>query len=260
MLGTVKNQNSWRWCASGKHPVAGDYLRLGAQDTFLKAFIDWMDAGYRHLGRRDGKNITRQNSWRFWAKAPLKKHLICGVGKDSCDSMGRSYPLVIMGIGPLKKWELSWELLPFVLETTWNHIEYLSAKRFQDFKQLQDDVQKIPAPVDDWPEVGTMPEFSNNNMPWTSAISSDRRETVKKQTDQGEWFFPVNNHELENPFIILNRWHYSLKQRFKIPPNIVFMGGIPQKTCLALYNRPLRPDDFVKLWSTCSEDIKRNGR
>jgi len=33
----------------------------------------------------------------------------------------------------------------------------------------------------------------------------------------------------------------------------VFMGGIPEKSCLVLFNRPLRPEDFNMLWSACLE-------
>jgi hypothetical protein len=31
------------------------------------------------------------------------------------------------------------------------------------------------------------------------------------------------------------------------------MGGNLEKSCLVLFNRPLRPEDFNTLWSTCPE-------
>ena len=64
-------------------------------------------------------------SWRFWAKGANKKALVCGVARDSSDSVGRPYPLLVVGTGPLADWEDEWELLPAACENTWNQMDVM---------------------------------------------------------------------------------------------------------------------------------------
>lgn len=260
MLGSIKLENSWKWTACGKHPAAKDYFQVGSAEPLLMAFSDWAEAGYQQLAKVGNKEIARQNSWRFWAQGPKKRDLICGVGKDSSDSFGRSYPLLIMGIGPLKKWDRYWELLPFALENTWSQIEYLSAKRFLDFKQLEDGVQKISPPVGDWPEFKSQIEQAENDEAWFASTShfdiKNFKDTINNLSNKTEFFIPLETELVNEQLRILSTCHLFLKKGSKIAPHAVFMGGMPQKVCLALFNRPLKPHDFVRLWSSCSEDIK----
>ena len=58
---------------------------------------------------------------------------------------------------------------------------------------------------------------------------------------------------------ILVGWHMALKERSSVTPNAIFMGGNLDKTYLVLFNRPLREDDFIQLWSLGRHVIKRNG-
>ena len=104
MLGSLKSAPAWKWAAFGKHPVAGDYFNAGPDDPFFQAFSGWVENGYRQVcsGR---KNSTDLYSWRFWAKGHQKDSLMCGVGRDSFDTIGRPYPLVVMGAGILPDWQ-----------------------------------------------------------------------------------------------------------------------------------------------------------
>ena len=114
MLGSLKSSAGWKWTAFGKHPVAGDYFYAGADDPFFQAFSGWVENGYRQIST-ERKNATDLYSWRFWAKGAQKDTLVYGVGRDSFDTIGRPYPLVIMGTGTLADWHRNWEILPLVL-------------------------------------------------------------------------------------------------------------------------------------------------
>lgn len=256
----MKFKNSWKWSACGKHPAAKDYFQVGSAEPLLMAFGDWAEAGYQQLSKAGSNEIARLNSWRFWVQGPQRKDLICGVGKDSSDSFGRSYPLIIVGVGPLKKWDRHWELLAFALENTWSQIEYLSAKRFLEFKQLEDELQSIPFPVNDWTEFKSQSEQAEKDevrIASTSRFDIKKfRDTIANLSGKTEFFIPLETELANQQFRILSTCHLTLKKSSKIAPHAVFMGGVPQKVCLALFNRPLKPLDFVRLWSICSEDIK----
>ena len=259
MLGPVKLKNSWKWSACGKHPAAKDYFQVGSAEPLLTAFSDWADAGYQQLARVGNTEINRQNSWRFWVQGPKRRNLICGVGKDSSDSFGRSYPLLIVGIGPLKKWDRHWELLAFALENTWRQIEYLSAKRYLDFKQLEDGLQMIPSPIGDWTEFKSQSEHVEKDdlrsAPGARYDTEYFKDTIANLSSKTEFIIPLGPELGSEQLSILSTCHHFLKKGLNNIPHAVFMGGMPQKVCLALFNRPLKPDDFVKLWSICTEDM-----
>ena len=145
MLGTVKTENEWNWFASGKHPVARDYIRIGRTDSVVNAIAQWMDSGYRGT-RPNHERHPDRHSWRFWIKGAKRHLLVCGVVKDSCDSIGRTYPFVLMGNGPVDQWTLFWDLLPLALENTWNRIEHISVQRFIDVQQVEEGMRILPLP------------------------------------------------------------------------------------------------------------------
>ena len=260
MLGSIKLENFWNWAACGKHPSAKDYFQVGSTEPLLMAFSDWVKAGYQQLAKVGNKEIAKQNSWRFWVQGLKKRDLICGIGKDSSDSFGRSYPLLIMGIGPLKKWDRYWELLPFALENTWGQIEYLSTKRFSDFKQLEDGVKMIAPPVGDWLKLKSQIEQTENHETRFASTSHSNiinfKDTINSLSNKTEFFIPLETGSISEQLINLSICRFFLQKGAKLAPQAVFIGGIPQKVCLALFNRPLKAHDFVRIWMSCSEDIK----
>jgi type VI secretion system protein VasJ len=257
----MKPKHEWSWYAAGKHPVAGDYFEIGSRDPMFQAFGQWAAGGYRKLGAaRDKDNI--QNSWRFWAKGVRKKHLMCGVGRDSCDSFGRSFPLVILGTGPLKNWEANWELLPVALENTWNRIEYLGAKRLLNLKQLEDEVQMLASPPGNWSELKTKPDRVGHNSPGKGGMPSAWRkkaQNLNQVSTQAFASIELGDVPLDDRARTIVEWHVALKERSNVAPNAIFMGGNFEKTYLVLFKRPLREDDFIQLWSMGRHVIKKNG-
>ncbi len=254
MLGLIASQNSWHWAGCGKHPVARDYFRVGLTDPLVKAFFDWVEKGYKILGSKD-RPSSELCSWRFWARGARRETLVCGVGRDSSDSLGRPYPLLIMGTGPLEGWEDQWDLLPFACEKTWSQMEYLSTKKFADLRELEYQVRTVEPPYPNWSEF--MSERRNLGEHYSSsrdmASSSDTRDLGKKIANLSRsplFSVPLKSGPLDDPFTLAGVCHLLLKEVSSASmPNVVFWGGTPDETYLAVFKRPLMPDDFVWLWS-----------
>lgn len=235
MLGSVKQNHPWTWGAKGKHPVAKDYIAIGIQTPLLNAFSDWVESGYA----RTEHNRFIQYSWRFWARGLKKGELICGLIRDSHDSYGRPYPFLIMGSGNLAGWEERWEMLPYALEETWSSLEYFSTRKATDYSALENELQRMPYPV--MKEHSQIPEkFLSNTMAELRKINHENK---------AELIVAINSPESIDPADTIALWHTSLKASLSWLPNTVFVGGTPQKTFMAVYQRSLLAGDFIQLWS-----------
>ena len=252
MLGLTVSQNSWHWAACGKQPAARDYFRVGPAEPLVNAFSDWVEKGYQLVGSK-GRLSTEFCSWRFWARGARRETLVCGVARDSSDSLGRPYPLLIMGTGPLQGWEDQWDLLPFACEKTWSQMEYLSAKKFADLRELEDQVRTVEPPYPNWPEfMSERRDLGHGSSPLNRASSSNPTVLEKRIADLSKkplFFVPLDDGPLDDPFTLAALCHLSLRGSVASPPNVVFLGGTPHETYLAVFKRPLMPDDFVWLWS-----------
>ncbi len=255
MLGAVKHKAGWIWHASGKHPAAKDFVEIGPQDPLLQAFAGWVAGGFRQWSSQN-KRKTAQNSWRFWTQAAHKQHIICGVSRDSSDSFGRSFPLVIVGSGHLSKWQAHWELLPLVLDRTWQQMEYLATKRLLDFSQLDDEVRMLAPPTDNWSEVNPDGGQDTNRNPGSGDSVSPKAQLqniISDRSDPQVGIVPLTNDSQYDQPAQLAMLLATLKKRSKQPPNPVFMGGIPDKSYMVVLNRSLNAGDFIRLWTVAYE-------
>ncbi len=256
MLGLGKPKNRWHWAACGKHPVARDYFRLSLDTALLTAFEDWIEKGYQVLSTRQ-PSARSVYSWRFWAKGIKKGNLICGVAKDSSDSIGRPYPLLIMGDGMIEGWEDHWDLLPLAFETTWDQIEYISSRRFQNLKGLEHEICAIKPPKPGWPELRSENRnLENPQSPPNALTISNHNDEIKEKAaclnKDMEVLIPLDINTHENLLSVAGHWNLVFKDYGLDVPNAVFLGGVPEKHFLTVYNRPLNSDDFIRLWSVCS--------
>ncbi len=253
----MTSKNSWNWGACGKHPVGKDYFRVGPDDPFLQAFSDWIENGYRRLNPESVSDSVF-NSWRFWAKGPKKGSLVCGVGRDSSDSIGRPYPFLIMGTGPLKGWENNWDLLPFAFEQTWDQIEYLSTGRFVDFRQMEDEIRSIKSPHSNWKDLRSQkrpPGDLSGRIQWDIGELDNK---IGRFREQPEIFISFKGVQSDDHFDFVSLLHSLLKKNHAgAVPNSIFMGGVPDDTYLAVFMRPLAPTDFVRLWSVCNDNAAK---
>ena len=255
MRESLKNTAFWRWYASGKHPIAGDYFKLGADEPLLKAFAEWAESGYRQVV--SGKApVSDHHSWRFWSKGAKKNALICGVTRDSSDSLGRPYPLIILGTGPLNGWKSNWELLPGSLSGIWSEVEYLASRRFTDLRQLKDGLGRIKLPSSDWLALANQRAGAgtvNTDDNYVDRDSQDVATHVQRLLETGESIVYLNNAPGTDSDKSADHWIGALKTHLKIVPNAVFLGGIPDKSFMILLNRSLNADDFVRLWTVASQ-------
>lgn len=255
MLGSVKHKAGWIWHASGKHPAAKDYLEIGPQDALLQAFAGWVAGGFRQWSSRHNGETTC-NSWRFWSKGAKKNDLICGVTRDSSDSLGRPFPLTIIGTGQLNGWKSNWELLPCSLSGIWSEVEYLASRRYTDLRQLKDGIGRIKLPSSDWPALANQrakagaADTANKYVDWDSQGVATH---VQRLLEAGESIVYLNNTPETDSEKSADHWIGALKTHLKIVPNAVFLGGMPQKSFMIVLNRSLNVDDFVRLWTVASQ-------
>jgi len=237
MLGSLRTNTDWAWAAFGKHPSARDFIRLGPELPIFNAFCNWVERGFLLMRRGDKQSL---NSWRFWARGTKRSHLVCGLLRDSHDSIGRPYPCLIIGTGLLSDWEDHWDQLPAVLEKTWGAMEYLFVKRLNTINDLSDDLSRLqPACI----AFSERRAFENDD-------HRDKRADLN-YAELGTLKQGVLHHVIkdDHPFTDAARWLKGLSSGNIPVPNAVFLGGVPQRSSIVAYNRSLQPTDFAELWS-----------
>jgi type VI secretion system protein VasJ len=259
MLGAMRREQYWGWALCGKHPFARDFIRIGQDVPVVKSFLEWVDKGYNLLTMQRNMN-NKPVSWRFWAKGAQEGELVCGLIKDSSDSLGRSYPLLIMGSGPLRDWEDRWELLPLACEKPWSEIEYLSSRKVENLENLKTSIRIIKPPRPQWSEFENMekrdgkteeeydfhiPSSEDGNLDRFASLLSEKKEII----------IDLDKKKVHNHFEAVNYLHGLIKMHNKNAPQAMFTGGTVDRSFLALFMRPLLTSDFVRLWTMTAESV-----
>jgi hypothetical protein len=155
-----------------------------------------------------------------------------------------------MGIGKLPGWENNWDLLSFLFEEIWSQIEYLASRRFNDLKQLESEISRIQVTAEDWAGcLDHVPE--EKGYPHRS---SDVQKAAEALLTRNECYVSINSEQGSDTALVARYWNCAVKSRTDIVPNAVFMGGLPEKSYLAIFTRSLTPSDFAQLWSVFPED------
>ncbi|HFQ81455.1 MAG TPA: type VI secretion system-associated protein TagF [Desulfobacterales bacterium] len=241
MLGVGKSA-VWQWFIAGKHPAAGDFFTLGRQTPMAGALTNWLRQGAEHL-TDSRERLSASCSWRFWSQTSERGVITCGLVKNSCDSVGRPFPLLLLGTGPLRHWEENWELLPFVAEGLWGQMEQLTVRNYQALKRLAEDLPALRPPRPAWREAA----------PVSSADRQRLRETIGHRLRSFEAeqavFIPLTEGGSVDLFEAVSNLHLLFKEMIAQPPRAVFLGGQPARPALALFNRALNRHDFERLWA-----------
>jgi type VI secretion system protein VasJ len=256
VLGITRLTNSWDWTAFGKHPALKDYFRSGARERLVKSFAEWVRTGFQ-MAAAQKEPLSSLCSWRFWVRGPQKEMFACGLLRDSSDSLGRRYPIFVLGSGALPDWEEHWDLLPLACETSWVQMEYLSIRPFSSLKELEKELRQIQPPRAEWTEmIGRRGSLEDSLGPFASqgAIpngeNGETRSALRIQNPN--FFLPLNEGSAVDDIARVQVWHFRLKKKLKEIPNAVFMGGTPENTFLGIFNRPLLPADFREMWTIAS--------
>ena len=240
MLGALRNKTNWEWAAFGKHPVAKDFFRLGANLPILDAFSGWLEAGYASLVKKGAKGVRPD-------------HILSGLLRGSSDSIGRLFPLMIIGSGTMKGWEKSWDLLPFAFDNAWNRMEYMASRPYRDINDLKDDLALLSAPSSKWKVLSKEREKLRRNFKWDKAFGftlsngKSMEDEIKSISVMDNVMFSLDYGYFNNHFAKVGFWHFAIKSVKKNIPNAVFMGGLENKAYMAVYKRPLANDDFARL-------------
>lgn len=240
MLGTVASGRGWLWAASGKHPATSDFFQAGLAFPLMKGFSDWVDNGYQALTKKGG-GCPGPLAWRFWARSGEKERLAVGLLRDSSDRLGRPYPLLIMGTGPLNGWEDHWDLVPFACEGAWNQMEYLSAQSFKEFQSFESEIQNVRPPQARWLEFGAREKALE--------CTKDYEDRINTMAMEGEIRIPLEEASLKDYSALIYLCHALLRTHLSRIPSAVFMGGNQTRPFMTAFQRPLTTEDFFGLWS-----------
>lgn len=235
---------AWCWAAAGKHPAAADYIRLGDASALLDAVCDWVAKGYDEVLRAKGRP-QGSHSWRFWLRGVRKGALICGLSLDSSDRIGRPYPLMIMGEGPLKGWEKNWMKLPDQLNRTWQKLEFIASRRFDDARAIEDEIRSLTPPQAEAPDNNDSAKDDNAKIEIGAQVQQCRRQL------QSTGFGSISLNSLGGADTdqTIMQCHERLVDCCLDIPRGVFIGGTPQQTYICIIDHPLAATDFIQLWT-----------
>ncbi len=251
MLGAVGSSRGWRYTAVGKHPVARDYFRVGETEPMINGFAEWVGSGYRALEVAARPAMSALLSYRFFARGAGRDMLACGVLRDSSDALGRPYPLLLMGCGPLKGWEDSWDLLPLACEKTWEQMEYASAAAHVDVARFDAQVRGTRAPDGDWGGLS-----ARRGAP--GGPEAGIAERVSGQIGLPDFILRLGDGGSVDVGLAASLGFSRTRSRGQAAPNAVFLGGTFERTRLAVYNRSLTASDFAALWGADPSGGGRN--
>lgn len=250
MLGKIIGRPPWSWAAFGKHPSARDYFQICLHNPLAQAFAQWVENGFGCLPETVRRNGSC--SWRFWSRGLKKGALVCGIGKSSGDGVGRPYPLMLLGEGHLDRWEKHWNLLPFVLASTWDKMEYSAARRMDHIGQLEADLQRMETPKPGWKEIlnGISHRLADQeDQFFRKIIMADISAKARTLETEKKLIIALDNAAQGEYLQMAGAWHQALQNHYPGTPSTVFMGGSMENARIVFFNRPLVGNDFVDLWS-----------
>lgn len=224
--------------AYGKHPEFDDYFSLNMDTLLERALSSWVDSGTKSgADHYEQKDIR---SFRFWMLGIKKTDLLLGIVKDSSDSMGRKFPLLIICNAQFKDRDRKWPLIFTGFEAVFRNLEDITAARYGDFKEFESTLLTIKY---------SKPNFEKDEK---YSLSSSLLGWLKTEKDRSSTILPVPVF-LERYGSIPNepekKGRFSKKEG---PPGAVFLGGLPEDPLVGIYSRPLRTRDFHTLFNLSS--------
>jgi type VI secretion system protein VasJ len=248
MLGIRKPAAGWNWAASGKHPSAKDFFHIGCRFPLAAGLADWVRKGFSPPGT--GSRMAPGGcSWRFWAQGNSGKELACGLLRDSSDSLGRPYPLLIAGSGVLPAWQDHWEWLSRACDGAWRQMEYVSSRKYDNLEQLEGELLRTRPPGPDWAEIKTMaPAGSDSFRPPLPPLVVRMDNGIVRLSLEDLATGGGNGEPDPIPDLVL-QVNAAVKAAFDKTPSAMFMGGTVDRSFVVFFFRAIKAADFAMLWS-----------
>ena len=257
MLGKLKRKiNSWQWRAYGKHPCFKDFFDIGSHNAILKALNDWMTKGFATTGREDTALHLNLVSWRFWLQAP-GENLIAGIVRDSSDRIGRKFPIMVCGYGPLNSWHQHWNIVSMLCQTSWSQLEQLSSKSHDKLSVFENGMARLTYPVIGGEDL-TIREAELTQ--WMNLIDNGIAQDMGASS-LGELLGRdrISLSLVETPLLtpdqLASCWAHAFFSAQAAVPTAVFQGGNQENKRIVFFNRPLNSTDFEYLWNNNSDCI-----
>jgi len=250
MLGKLKRKiNGWEWRAYGKHPGFKDFFDIGSHNTVLKALNDWVTKGFAVSDRQEQSMHLNLVSWRFWIQAP-GENLIAGIVRDSSDRIGRKFPLIACGYGPLKSWHRHWSIVSMLCQTSWFQLEQLSSKPHEKLSDFEHGLDHLTHPAMGGGDVKLRSQELNQ---WMNLLDNRIAQTMSaselgKIFKQDRISVPLMDTPLLTPDQLASCWVHAFFSANPVVPKAVFLGGNQDNKRIVFFNRPINSKDFKYLW------------
>ena len=236
MLGMNRRRVKLDVAACGKHPAFIDYIRVNSALPLANALASWVDAGMKS-GMPDFKKNRGIHSFRFWTRGPHKQTLIVGIVKDSSDSLGRTYPLLITGQVFMKDMYRQWRAVFDRFGQVFRAFEEMTAARYDRFREFETALSDV-----------RFPEAENNTMNETSIFSDCLAAWSLKNGPDDHLILPMPVFLEKYQSHFENGLNQGRDTTMTEPPKAIFIGGLPEKPVIAIYQRALRTSDFSRMF------------
>jgi type VI secretion system protein VasJ len=123
-----------------------DYFSIGEQTHFAAAYRNWVTFGYQQYIQSggSGKQIC---SYRFWSKGDSTVSVAVGLLQSSVDSLGRPFPLLLIGTVQLSSWQKMWPAFADALGNVWADLEKIAAERYPSLQDIPAELSRISLPA-----------------------------------------------------------------------------------------------------------------
>lgn len=253
MFGIIQTKKQWAWTVYGKHPSTKDYITMGREGAFSAALSGWIDKGFRTMER--GMVKGRKLSWRF-TTSTAGGNLVCGVLKNSHDSMGRTFPLLVMGSGHMNSWTDNWNYIPFACEQVWTRAEHIGSENSCSIDELEELLAKIGKPDEHYEnyrdQMSRLKDmYLKNSAPVFNNALNNKLNNIDGILRNDCFLFDFGNIGMNSLMSLFSvtRLLNVVKNRAPKPPSMVFWGGTEDNSWICLLNRPLKNEDFQMIWT-----------
>jgi len=234
MLGIGKEKSLPRISAYGKHPAFDDYFSVNMGSQLATALSSWVERG-AELGKGRSEN-TMPRSFRFWMRGIKKDEVVLGIVRDSSDSLGRYYPLLILTSAQMKNRDRLWHRIFSAFSFIFREFENKIAARYDTFKDFEITLSQ---------HIFLQPDLK-------------RREATGLSAWINGWFEKEKHRaSMTLPIATLTKTYAGQASEERKPrffkrktelPSAVFLGGLTDHPWVAFFNRPLQAQDFFHLF------------